>query len=387
MELRARSAEAIDPLRFALGRHGDDTEVRATPSHASNDDGAVAAPRCTEWRLRTQYMTQNLLGRLERVELRRIWSSESSDFTPWLAREDNLRLLGETVGIELELEAQEKTVGPFRADILCKDTATDSWVLIENQLERTDHSHLGQLLTYAAGLSAVTVVWVAERFTEEHRAALDWLNERTAERINFFGLEIELWRIGESPVAPKFNVISQPNDWTRTVAETARQFQSGELSETKQLQHEFWTEFRRYMETNRSQLKTTKARPQHWMNLALGRTGSKLMAVCNSRDNRIGAFVVMIDDLAKAQFQHLKAQQVAIEKEAGLEVEWQELPGKKESRVAIRLRNVEPLNRDHWPEYHQWLREKLEKLHQVFASRIRALPTTGEEPIEDGSES
>ena len=131
-------------------------------------------------------MTQNLLGRLERVELRRIWSSESSDFTPWLAREDNLRLLGETVGIELELEAQEKTVGPFRADILCKDTATDSWVLIENQLERTDHSHLGQLLTYAAGLSAVTVVWVAERFTEEHRAALDWLNERTAERINFF---------------------------------------------------------------------------------------------------------------------------------------------------------------------------------------------------------
>ena len=131
-------------------------------------------------------MTQNLLGRLERVELRRIWSSESSDFTPWLAREDNLRLLGETVGIELELEAQEKTVGPFRADILCKDTATDSWVLIENQLERTDHSHLGQLLTYAAGISAVTVVWVAERFTEEHRAALDWLNERTAERINFF---------------------------------------------------------------------------------------------------------------------------------------------------------------------------------------------------------
>lgn len=332
-------------------------------------------------------MPPNPLGRLERVDLRKIWSSESSDFTPWLAREDNLKLLGETVGIELELEAQEKNVGPFRADILCKDTATDSWVLIENQLERTDHSHLGQLLTYAAGLSAVTVVWVAERFTEEHRAALDWLNERTDERINFFGLEIELWRIGESPVAPKFNVISQPNDWTRTVAETARQIQAGELSETKQLQREFWTEFRRYMETSGSQLKTTKALPQHWMNLALGRAGFKLMAVCNSRDNRIGAFAVMIDDPAKVQFQHLKAQQAAIEKEAGLVFEWQELQGKKESRVAIRLPNVEPLNRANWPEYHQWLREKLEKLHQVFASRIRTLPTTGEEPTEDGDAS
>lgn len=166
-------------------------------------------------------MSTNSLGRLQKVDLREAWTSESSDFTPWLAQEENLKLLGETIGIELELESQETEVGPFRADILCKDTATNDWVLIENQLERTDHSHLGQLLTYAAGLNAVTIVWIAERFTEEHRAALDWLNERTDEKINLFGLEIELWRIATSPVAPKFNIISQPNDWSRTVQQAA----------------------------------------------------------------------------------------------------------------------------------------------------------------------
>ena len=166
-------------------------------------------------------MSTKSLGRLEQVELREAWSSESRDFTPWLAQEENLKLLGEAIGIELDLESQEKDVGPFRANILCKDTATDEWVLIENQLDRTDHSHLGQLLTYAAGLNAVTIVWIAERFTEEHRATLDWLNERTDEKINLFGLEIELWRIGDSPIAPKFNIISQPNDWSRTVQQAA----------------------------------------------------------------------------------------------------------------------------------------------------------------------
>jgi hypothetical protein len=112
---------------------------------------------------------------------------------------------------------QEASVGPFRADILCKDNSTGKLVLVENQLERTDHMHLGQLMTYAAGLSVVTVVWVAARFTDEHWAALDWLNEITAEDINFFGLEVELWRIGDSAPAPKFNVVSQPNDWSRRI--------------------------------------------------------------------------------------------------------------------------------------------------------------------------
>jgi hypothetical protein len=115
------------------------------------------------------------------VELRQAWTGEATEFTPWLAQ--NVAVLGDALELELEVEAQEQPVGPFRADILCKDTATDNWVLIENQLERTDHSHLGQLLTYAAGLDAVTIVWVAARFTDEHRAALDWLNNVTGSAI------------------------------------------------------------------------------------------------------------------------------------------------------------------------------------------------------------
>src|SRR6056297_3245278 len=122
-------------------------------------------------------MAEDPLGRLERVDLREIWLSEAQDFTPWLARPENLSVLAETLGMELELEAQEQAVGPFRADLLCKDLDSDKWVLVENQLERTDHRHLGQLMTHAAGLKAVSIVWIAASFTEEHRAALDWLNE------------------------------------------------------------------------------------------------------------------------------------------------------------------------------------------------------------------
>ncbi len=139
-------------------------------------------------------MTQQL-GKLERIsDLRRIWESEATHFTPWLAREDNLALLADTIGLDLELEAQEKSVGSFRADILCRETANNSWVLIENQLDKTDHNHLGQLLTYAAGLNAATIVWIAKRFTDEHQANLEWLNGVTGDEINLFGLEIELWR-------------------------------------------------------------------------------------------------------------------------------------------------------------------------------------------------
>ena len=188
-------------------------------------------------------MTNEVLGRLSRVDLRKVWTSEASDFTPWLATEENMTVLGETLGIELELEAQEKAVGPFRADILCREIGTGAWVLIENQLERTDHSHLGQLLTYAAGLEAATIIWIASRFNDEHRSTLDWLNKITEERFRFFGLEVELWRIGESPAAPKFNVVSKPNDWSRSVAQGKRALDLEDLSTVKAMQLEYWAAF------------------------------------------------------------------------------------------------------------------------------------------------
>ena len=176
-------------------------------------------------------MVTTRLGRLGRVDLREEWKTEAQDFTPWLAQAENLAVLSETLNLDLETAGQEASVGPFRADILCRDTLDDSWVLIENQLERTDHTHLGQLLTYAAGLQTVTIIWVAATFTDEHRAALDWLNEITDERFRFFGLEVELWRIGNSPAAPKFNIVSKPNEWVRSASKATRRPRFTDLAE------------------------------------------------------------------------------------------------------------------------------------------------------------
>jgi hypothetical protein len=150
------------------------------------------------------------LGRLERCDLKTVWAHEAFDFTPWLAQRDSLQLLGDTLGLDLEPEAIEEPVGPFRADILCRDVSADQRVIIENQLGRTDHGHLGQLMTYAAGLEAVTIIWIAASFTDEHRAALDWLNRISADSVRLFGLEVELWRIGSSLAAPRFSVVAKP---------------------------------------------------------------------------------------------------------------------------------------------------------------------------------
>lgn len=313
------------------------------------------------------------LGKLQKVELRTIWDTESGHFTPWLAQAENIELLSAAIGIDLEVEAQEKNVGPFRADILCKDTTTDSWVLIENQLERTDHGHLGQLLTYAAGLSAVTIVWIAENFTEEHRATLDWLNEITEDRFNFFGLEIELWQIGDSPVAPKFNIVSKPNDWSKTVAEAAKRIEAGELSETKQLQQEYWAELRSYLTNAKSKLRPQKPLPQHWTNFAIGRSHFNLTASQNTRDKRIGVFLVLTGPDAKIHFKLLEAAKEKIEEAAHTALEWRELPGKKESHIVLQLEGADPVNQADWSRQHQWLKDTLELFHRIFASRVKSL--------------
>lgn len=322
-------------------------------------------------------MSTKPLGRLQKVDLREAWASECSDFTPWLAQEENLKLLGETIGIDLELEAQEKEVGPFRADILCKDSATENWVLIENQLERTDHSHLGQLLTYAAGLEAVTVVWIAERFTEEHRATLDWLNERTDDKINLFGLEIELWRIADSPIAPKFNIISQPNDWSRTIQKAAAG--TAKVSELKQLQLRFWTAFKEHMESKGSFVRCQKPLPQHWANHAIGRSGIHLTSIIsnwnsetNSRDPEMRAELYMHGDNAKQEFAALEKEKESIEKALGFPLTWWNPENKMMCRLYTR-QNADFLNEQLWPQQFEWLRQRLETMHRVFAPIVKNL--------------
>ncbi len=325
-------------------------------------------------------MTNETLGRLEKVELRDFWLSEAGDFTPWLAEENNISLLAESIGLELEVEAQEKNVGPFRADILCKDVSTDEWVLIENQLERTDHIHLGQLMTYAAGLNAVTIVWIAAKFTEEHRAALDWLNDITDERFKFFGLEVELWRIGDSLAAPKFNIVSTPNEWSRSISNAAKTAQQSELSEGKKTQLEFWTGFRDYLATKQTPLTATKPLPQHWMNLQLGRSGTKMTAIASFYNNEkqtfdigeIRAQVDLVGKDAKAFYSLLEQQKESIEAELGRPLNWHNPEDKQSSRIF--LSTAADLNdRTKWPEYFHRLQVDLESLRAVFRGRVQKL--------------
>ena len=160
-------------------------------------------------------MTTPNLAKIERVpDLRTTWPNEAQHFTPWLA--DNIGELGEALGMDLELQQTEAPVGGYSLDILATDLNSRRPVIIENQLEVTDHTHLGQLLTYASGFDAGVIIWITREFRDEHRQALDWLNQRTGEDTQFFGVEVELWRIGDSPPAPHFKLAATPNGWRKS---------------------------------------------------------------------------------------------------------------------------------------------------------------------------
>ena len=327
------------------------------------------------------------LGRLESVPLRQIWESEPADFTPWLATEENLRLLGSTIGFDdLELEAREKEVGDFSADMLCKDPASDQWVLIENQLEKTDHDHLGKLLTYAAGLKAVTIVWIAARFTDEHRSALDWLNDITDSRFDFFGLEVELWRIADSPVAPKFNIVSKPNDWNREVTRQVTKIEG--TTETKQLQLEYWTAFHNFLEQRGSRLKPQKRRPSYSLHFTVGKTGMWLAAIASFWDTskqswssgEIRVELVLQRKELKPFFDSWLEEKETVEQAMGKPLSWQE---HTEKRRSISIRRSASLKQRHtWEEQHAWLMEHLEAFYRIFEPQIRAFGNG--EPLQKG---
>ncbi len=331
-------------------------------------------------------MTQKNLGRLEKVELRKVWSGEATDFTPWLAEKDNLALLGDTLGLVLELEAQEKDVGPYSADIFCKNTADDTRVVIENQLEKTDHSHLGQILTYAAGLSAVTVVWIAQRFTDEHRAALDWLNEVSTENAQFFGLEVEVWRIGDSKPAPKFNIVAKPNDWVKT--EKAQRI---DLTPTQALQLDFWHGFREFLLDSDTTIKPGNPAPRHYMNFSLGRGGFNTHAIATFWDSDLDKYSngelragLYIHDRrhAKAFFEMLFHDKAKIEREMGCSLVWLNPEHSNPCSIFVKMcSELEDTSKR--PHQHAWLLENLEKIHRVFPNRVTNLEIPSQDIDDD----
>lgn len=309
-------------------------------------------------------------GKLEKVDLRNLWNGEASDFTPWLAQEDNMAELGEAIGLELEVQQQEHRVGVFRADILCKDVMTDHFVLIENQLERTDHTHLGQLMTYAAGLEAVTIIWVAKSFAEEHRAALDWLNNITDESINFFGIEIEAYKIGDSLPAPNFNIVAKPNDWTKSVKTSTT---SGRVTDTQQFQLEYWIALKKHLDDFGTFLKCANPYPQHWLTFSLGKSNFNIAAICSTRDNFIRVDFNINESGSKDRFNKLKSlYEIDSKNQLGEDISWNELPNAKYSNINIK-KEANVRDRNLWKEQHDWLKATVEKFDKYFRPKIKGL--------------
>lgn len=314
--------------------------------------------------------TKAKLSKLERVSLREAWKHEAGDFTPWLAEPANLEALADALGLSaLELVATEHWVGDFKLDILCTDG--EDQVIIENQLEKTNHSHLGQLIAYAAGVDAKKVIWVAESFRQEHAAALEFLNENTTESLSFFAVEVELWRIGDSPLAPKFEVVVKPNNWAKTGREQARAASSS--SPTKQLQQKFWTALIGHLNEKAPQIRPQKPRPQHWLNNSIGRSGFGLNITANVREERLGVELWLYGPEAKQRFASLREQKSDIESKLGFDLDWQELPDAQACRIASWYANASIEDEHRWGEFLDWLTQRLVKMDHVLRPIVRGL--------------
>ncbi len=307
------------------------------------------------------------LGTLEKVAIRECWKDEARDFTPWLAKQ--IDLLGDAIGFELEVEEQESSVGSFRADIVCRST-DERRVIVESQFAKTDHDHLGKLLTYAAGKDAAVIVWVAEEFRDEHRAAIDWLNKNTADGIHCFGIQMELWKIGHSAPAPKFHVVSMPNDWTKAT------IHSEKMSDTQKLRLKFWTGLRDVMEQNKGNVKPTSPPTVPWMSFSIGRSAFYLSALLGIKRRNVAVQLSMDGPKAEAHYHLLLQEKDEVEKEIGQELEWRALPYKKQKQVNLwreEREDCDVRNEQQWDDFHLWLYEHLEKFYDVFSKRITKL--------------
>lgn len=324
------------------------------------------------------------LGRLARVgRIRDVWPDEARDFTPWLARPENLAVLSDALGLGedgLEYEAEEASVGPFRADIVCRDITSPERrvVLIENQFGRSDHDHLGKLFTYASGLKANTVVLVGEEIREEHRQALTWMNSITDEDHRFFGREVELWRIGDSEPAPRFNVVVEPNEWARQVAVAAGS-SGAAASELKQGYVRYWEAFVDTLGAKTNSLHPGKPKPKQWMTFRSGRSGIYFAVGATQRDRYIRVSLVIQTENAKELFEELLRSKDEISACVGVPLEWDSLPHAQRSIVHLTLKNVAPMDQTDWVRQHNWLSEYLIKFSACFRPLIQRLGTNTRE--------
>lgn len=206
------------------------------------------------------------LGKIKEVDIRSVWAHEQYDFSKWLAEEENIRALGEELNLSLTDVDTEQFVGSYRCDIICKDELAGKSVLIENQLEQTNHDHLGKIITYASGLDASVVVWIVANARDEHASAIEWLNKHTDDDVSFFLVEVHAYTIGDSAPAPMFKIIEQPNDFVKTVKAIAHK---GELNEKQTNRIQFWTQFNDVIDLRGKPFNKRKATSDHCTPLQL----------------------------------------------------------------------------------------------------------------------
>lgn len=305
------------------------------------------------------------LGKLEKIkDLRLVWKHEAIDFTNWLAEEENLNLLGEEIGIDIELISTEAKTGSFSTDILAVESNTDNKIIIENQLEQTDHDHLGKIITYASGHDAKTIIWIVKEAREEHRQAIDWLNEHTDEEINIFLSKIELWKIGESEIAPKFQIVSSPNNWTKTIKKSG----NNDEMDINMLQYEYWSKLNEEIDKNYPMFNSKKPKGKPWQDLTIGRPLAYIKLIFNTQISAIKVNLTIPD--SKEFFDCLYESKDEIESELGYELNWKRLDNKKVSHIEI-MKKSDINDNSNWDEYINWHLTKASDFYNVFADRVK----------------
>ena len=309
------------------------------------------------------------LATIQRVNLRDVWSHEAEEFTPWLA--ENIGKLGKTLGMDLEVEAREASVGGYALDILARDLGNSRQVVIENQLDDTDHRHLGQLLTYAAGFDANVIVWIARKFRDEHREALDLLNRRTGEDTEFFGIEVELWKIDNSRPAINFNLVATPNEWRRQTVSDART--AGNVSPRMERYREFFQELIDTLREDHNFTNARQALPQNWYRFSVGygqraQYGANFAAEGRARVELYIASGNM--DWNRELFDHLSEHEADIQSELGESLEWDRLGNPR--IAAVRPGSIDD-DEETLAEIRAWMVERLLKFKQVFGPRLDEL--------------
>lgn len=299
------------------------------------------------------------LGTLKEItDLRSIWPHEALNFTPWVA--ENVDLLADAVGLDITVDETESSVGDFNVDIYASETGTDRKIIIENQLEDTDHDHLGKLITYASGKGADVVIWVVKHAREENKAAVEWLNNHTDDKIGFFLCEIKLFQIGDSQIAPAFTVVERPNDWTKEIRKTAS------ANSTQQQRLEYWQAFNDYAfsDANFSRIfNKRKPTTDHWMDFSIGSSACHIAVSQIQKRKAVDVELYINDD--KELFKSLFAHKDEIEKNMEMELEWKELPERKASRILIE-KTVDLDDRATWPEQFDYIMDTCIKMKRAF---------------------